>query len=62
MAHGAFGRLNGGGHQFIGTLKGSKLGFGKSSTSKSHTAAAAPSPAFETPGMSAAARIAMPAK
>lgn len=62
MTHHIIGRVSAGGHQFTGTLKGSKLGFGKYTSPKSHTHAPSPGPAFETPGMNNAAKIAMPAK
>ena len=62
MAHGAFGgRISLKGNQFMGTVKQAKLGFGRVQGMKPKLAAPAPGPAFDTPGMNTAAKIAMPA-
>lgn len=62
MARAAFGRVTLSGRQFMGTHKGTRLGLGKHTGMKAKTAAPAPTPAFETPGMNTAAKIAMPTR
>ena len=61
MAHGAFGgRISLKGNQFLGTVKQAKLGIGRLQGHKTKTHAPTPGPAFDTPGMDTAAKIAMP--